>query len=89
MQILPITPAYRACATGDLPTAEDLLTQNIHTDANDYVPYAHRSFVMARQHKWDHALEDAIRVCCIDRLIIAPCEKANFYSHSPSAFSLH
>jgi hypothetical protein len=61
MQILPITTAYRACATGDLLTAETLLTQDIHTDANDHTSYAHRSFVMARKHAWDLALEDAIK----------------------------
>ncbi|KAG2743684.1 hypothetical protein P692DRAFT_20838379 [Suillus brevipes Sb2] len=60
-KILPITTAYHACVTGDLSTAEELLTQKIHTDANDHTSYAHRSFVMARQHKWDHALEDAIK----------------------------
>ncbi|KAG2743305.1 hypothetical protein P692DRAFT_201795013 [Suillus brevipes Sb2] len=43
-KILAITTARDACITGDLPTAEELLTQNIHTDANDYTSYAHRSF---------------------------------------------
>jgi Tfp pilus assembly protein PilF len=65
MQILPITAAYHACVTGDLSTAEELLTQKIHTDDNDHTSYAHRAFVMARRHKWDHALEDAINVSCI------------------------
>ncbi|KAG2738119.1 hypothetical protein P692DRAFT_20759619 [Suillus brevipes Sb2] len=60
-KILAITTARYACITGDLSTAEDLLTQDIHTDANDYTLYAHRSFVMARKHDWDHALEDAIK----------------------------
>jgi hypothetical protein len=66
VQILAITTARHACVTGDLSTAEELLTQNIHTDANDYTSYAHRSFVMARKHDWDHALEDAIKVSNID-----------------------
>ena len=66
MQILAITTAHDACITGDLPAAEELLTQDIHTDANDYTSYAHRSFVMARKHDWDHALEDAIKVSNID-----------------------
>jgi hypothetical protein len=66
VQILAITTARHACITGDLPTAEELLTRNIHTDANDYTSYAHRSFVMARQHNWDHALQDAINVSNID-----------------------
>jgi hypothetical protein len=88
VQILAITTAHHACVTGDLSTAEELLTQDIHTDANDYTPYAHRSFVMARQHNWDHALEDAIKVSYIDSSQL-PCEMANSHSHSPSAFSLH
>jgi hypothetical protein len=66
VQILAITTACDACITGDLPTAEELLTQNIHTDANDYTSHAHRSFVMARQRNWDHALQDAIKVSNID-----------------------
>jgi hypothetical protein len=66
MQILPNTTAYRACATGDLSTAEELLTREIHTDANDHTSYAHRSFVMARKHAWDLALENAIKVSYID-----------------------
>ncbi|KAG2345954.1 hypothetical protein BDR05DRAFT_97821 [Suillus weaverae] len=60
-KILTITRARDACITGDLSTAEELLTQDIHTDANDYTLYAHRSFIMARKHDWDHALEDAIK----------------------------
>jgi hypothetical protein len=66
VQILAITTARDACITGDLPTAEELLTQEIRTDANNYTSYAHRSFVMARKHAWDHALEDAIKVSDID-----------------------
>ena len=86
MQILAITTARDACITGDLSTAEELLTQDIHTNANDHTSYAHRSFIRARKHDWDHALEDAIKVSY--RLIMTSLyEKANFHSHSPSAFS--
>ncbi|KIK37516.1 hypothetical protein CY34DRAFT_810271 [Suillus luteus UH-Slu-Lm8-n1] len=60
-KILAITTARDACITGDLPTAEELLTQEIYTDPNDHTLYAHRSFVVARQHNWEHALEDAIK----------------------------
>ncbi|KAG2738605.1 WD40 repeat-like protein [Suillus brevipes Sb2] len=60
-KILATTIARDACITGDLPTAEELLSQDIHIDANNYTSYAHRSFVMARKHAWDHALEDAIK----------------------------
>jgi len=42
--------------------AETLLTQQISADGNNYNSYANRSFIMARQHEWDHALEDAVRV---------------------------
>ncbi|KAG2345923.1 hypothetical protein BDR05DRAFT_960217 [Suillus weaverae] len=60
-KFLAITTAHDACITGDLSTAEELLTQDILTDANDYTSYAHRSFVLSRKHDWDHALEDAIK----------------------------
>ncbi|KAG2341477.1 hypothetical protein BDR05DRAFT_965159 [Suillus weaverae] len=60
-KILAITTARDACINGDLSTAEELLTQGIRTNANDYTSYAHRSFVLARKHDWDHALEDAIK----------------------------
>jgi len=62
VQILAITTAREACLTGDLDAAEELLTQNIHTDANDYTSYAHRSIIMSRKHAWDLALQDAIKV---------------------------
>ncbi|KAG2126787.1 uncharacterized protein EDB93DRAFT_1272949 [Suillus bovinus] len=61
VQILPITAARDACLIGDLSTAEELLTQDIQTDANDFTSYANRSFVMAQKHAWDHAFEDAIK----------------------------
>jgi tetratricopeptide (TPR) repeat protein len=50
-----------ACIDGDLSTAEQLLTQDINTDVNNHTSYAHRSFVMARKHDWNHALQDAIK----------------------------
>lgn len=62
MQILPITATVRsACITGDLSTAEELLTQEIGADVNNYNSYANRAFVMARKLSWDHALQDAIK----------------------------
>jgi hypothetical protein len=51
-----------ACIDGDMSTAEQLLTQDINTDVNNHTSYAHRSFVMARKHDWNHALQDAIKV---------------------------
>lgn len=56
------TTARNACISGDLPIAEELLTQEINSesDPNNYISYADRSFVMARKHNWDHALRDAL-----------------------------
>jgi hypothetical protein len=89
VQILAITTAQDAFITGDLPAAEELLAQDIHNDANDHTSYAHRSFIMARKHAWNHALDDAIRASYIDSSQL-PYKMANFHSrHSPSAFSLH
>jgi hypothetical protein len=62
-QILDINVAVRnVCITGDLPTAEELLTKEIDADADNYNSYANRSIIMARQLDWDHALNDAIKV---------------------------
>ncbi|KAG2113754.1 uncharacterized protein F5147DRAFT_834759 [Suillus discolor] len=60
-KILDVTTARNACLTGDLSLAEELLTQEIHTNADDFTSYANRSFVMARKHNLDNALEDAIK----------------------------
>ncbi|KAG2149068.1 uncharacterized protein EDB93DRAFT_358436 [Suillus bovinus] len=54
------TTARKACISGDLLLAEELLTQEIDSDPNNHIPYASRSFVMARKHNWDHALRDAL-----------------------------
>jgi hypothetical protein len=62
VQVLAITTARDACVTGDLETAEELLTQEIDTHDNPPISYAHHSFVMARKHNWDHALQDALKV---------------------------
>ncbi|KIK41072.1 hypothetical protein CY34DRAFT_806482 [Suillus luteus UH-Slu-Lm8-n1] len=43
-KIHAITTAHHACVTGDLSTTEELLTQDIHTDANDHTSYARRFF---------------------------------------------
>jgi hypothetical protein len=65
MQILTIDTTSRdACISGDLLTAEKLLTQDISADSNDYNSYANRSFVKARNSDWDCALEDALDVRC-------------------------
>ncbi|KAG2142856.1 quinon protein alcohol dehydrogenase-like superfamily [Suillus bovinus] len=73
--ILATTTAHTACINGDLSTAEDLLTQDIDTDPNNYTAYAHRSFVMARKHDWDHALRDAIKSISIQSSLIGYISK--------------
>ncbi|KAG2338323.1 hypothetical protein BDR05DRAFT_705075 [Suillus weaverae] len=60
-KILAITTARIACINGDLSTAEELLTQDISTNGSNLDSYAHRSFVMARKHDWEHALQDAVK----------------------------
>jgi WD40 repeat protein len=61
-KILTINTAVRnACIDDDLFTAEELLTREIDADNDNYTSYANRSFVMARKHHWDRAVEDAIK----------------------------
>ncbi|KAG2147912.1 uncharacterized protein EDB93DRAFT_395336 [Suillus bovinus] len=94
-QILAIdTPARNACIAGDLSTAEKILTQEINADTNKYAPYANRSFVMARKHHWDRALQDAIKSISIQPSLtgciskgIALSGKGNFRD-SMQAFDL-
>ncbi|KAG2070046.1 WD40 repeat-like protein [Suillus decipiens] len=63
IEILTIDKTARnACITGDLPTADRLLTQEINSDGNDYNSYANHSFVMARKADWDRAFDDALKV---------------------------
>jgi hypothetical protein len=84
VQILAISTAIRnACITGDLTTAEELLTQEIDADGNNYNSYANRSFVAARKSDWDDALQDALRV----RYTMLHLDLPNFEVLSPSAFS--
>jgi hypothetical protein len=56
------TELRNACITGDLLNAEELLTQEIQSSNVDNQSYANRSFIMARKHDWDHALQDALQV---------------------------
>jgi len=51
-----------ACISGDLPTAEGLLAQEIDANGDNYRSYANRSIVMARKLDWEHALHDANKV---------------------------
>jgi len=63
IQILTISTIARdACISGDLLTADRVLTQDIGADGSDYSSYANRSFVMARKADWDRALDDALKV---------------------------
>jgi tetratricopeptide (TPR) repeat protein len=53
--------------SGDLlATAEELLTQDIDANPDNYNSYANRAIVLARIAKWDHALQDADKVRCTD-----------------------
>ncbi|KAG2346823.1 WD40 repeat-like protein [Suillus weaverae] len=74
-KILAITTARIACIDGDLSIAEELLTQDINTDANNHTFYAHRSFVMARKHDWDCARQDAIKSINIQPSLIGYISK--------------
>jgi hypothetical protein len=65
MQILTInTTAHHACMSGDLHTADKLLTQDIGAGVNDYKSYASRSSVKARNSNWDCTLDDSFNVRC-------------------------
>ncbi|KAG0695826.1 hypothetical protein DFH29DRAFT_1005099 [Suillus ampliporus] len=75
-EILAIdTTARNACIAGDLPTAEDMLTQDINIDGNDYNAYANRSFVRARKLEWDPALHDALKSISIQPSLIGCLSK--------------
>lgn len=56
------TAVRNACISGDLATAEDLLTRETHASGDNYWSYANRSIVLARRLDWDHALDDATKV---------------------------
>ncbi|KAG2337662.1 hypothetical protein BDR05DRAFT_1063130 [Suillus weaverae] len=58
-KILTTTTSRNACIDEDLSTAEELLTQDINTNVNNYTSCAHRSFMMARQHNWDQQSSSA------------------------------
>ncbi|KAG0699819.1 hypothetical protein DFH29DRAFT_1081064 [Suillus ampliporus] len=65
-QILAINMTVRnACIARELSTAEKLFRQEIDTDANNYTSYANCSFIMARKHDWENALDDAIKYVMI------------------------
>ncbi|KAG0694178.1 hypothetical protein DFH29DRAFT_336313 [Suillus ampliporus] len=65
-KILAINMTARdAYIAGDLSGAENSFTQEIDADANNYISYANRSFVMARKHDWDNALDDATKSVAI------------------------
>ncbi|KAG2349975.1 hypothetical protein BDR05DRAFT_955819 [Suillus weaverae] len=76
LDILAINPAVRdASITGDLHTAEELLTQEIHTDGNSHDTYANRSLVRARHHEWDDALQDATKSIAIQPSLLGYISK--------------
>jgi hypothetical protein len=65
------TTVRNICISGDLPSAEELLTQEIEATGDNYRLYANRSVVMARKLDWDHALDDAIKVRCSDLVTLS------------------
>ncbi|KAG2069789.1 WD40 repeat-like protein [Suillus decipiens] len=94
-EILAIDATARnACITGDLSTADRLLTKDINANSNDYNSYANRSFVMAKKADWDRALDDALKsisihpslIGCISKGI-ALCGKRQF-QNAMKAFDL-
>jgi WD40 repeat protein/tetratricopeptide (TPR) repeat protein len=59
-ELLAITKTIRiASITGDLSSAEKVLTQDIIANAQNFASYANRSFLMARKLNWENALQDA------------------------------
>ncbi|KAG0696209.1 hypothetical protein DFH29DRAFT_212618 [Suillus ampliporus] len=76
MQILAINTKVRnACIAGDLHAAEELLTQEIDTDPNNYSSYANRSFVVARKLDWERALHHAVKSVSIQPSLIGYISK--------------
>jgi hypothetical protein len=73
MQILSINTTVRnACVSRDselLPPAEELLTQEIVADPENYSSYANRAILMVRKSDWDQALRDALKVRYIDPIL--------------------
>jgi hypothetical protein len=62
-ELLAITKTIRiASITGDLSSAEKVLTQDIIANAQNFASYANRSFLMARKLNWENALQDANKV---------------------------
>ncbi|KAG2077519.1 hypothetical protein BDR04DRAFT_1148250 [Suillus decipiens] len=71
------TTARNACITGDLPTIDSPLTQDIGADGNDYNSFANRLFIKAR----DYALDDALKSISIQPSLmgcITHCGKRQF-----------
>jgi hypothetical protein len=60
------TAVRNACIIGDLPAAEELLTQEIEANGDHYRSYVNRSVVMSRKLDWDRATHDATKVRCND-----------------------
>ncbi|KAG1800188.1 uncharacterized protein HD556DRAFT_1439046 [Suillus plorans] len=65
-----------ASITGILDTAEELLTQEIDADDNNYESYANRSVVRARRAEWKYALQDAVKSIAIQPSLLGYISKA-------------
>ncbi|OAX42738.1 hypothetical protein K503DRAFT_853745 [Rhizopogon vinicolor AM-OR11-026] len=64
------TVVVGACIARDFHTAEELLTEEIDTNTNNYESYANRSVVRARNGEWDSALQDAVQSITIQPSLI-------------------
>ncbi|KAG1810864.1 WD40-repeat-containing domain protein [Suillus subaureus] len=81
-ELLAITKTIRiASITGDLSTAEKVLTQEITANAKNFASYANRSFVMARKLNWENALRDANKSLAIQTSMAGYIAKAFTFTH--------
>ncbi|KAG0703994.1 hypothetical protein DFH29DRAFT_1078588 [Suillus ampliporus] len=87
-QILLNTAAHHACIARDWSTAEQLLTQDINTDANNYTSYADCSLIMARKHHWHHALQDAMKSVNIQPSVIGYISKGIAFCGNKQAIAI-
>jgi tetratricopeptide (TPR) repeat protein len=74
--ILTIPATLRNGSITDiLHSAEELLTQKIDADDNDYESYANRSVVRARHAEWENALQDAAKSIAIQPSLLGYISK--------------
>ncbi|KAG1771660.1 WD40-repeat-containing domain protein [Suillus placidus] len=69
------TMVLNASIAWDPHTAEEVLTQQINADDNNYDLYANRSVVRARNAEWDNALQDAVKSIAIQPSLLGYISK--------------